>query len=132
MTKKVEVNVPEDKNRLPIMHPEAHERYVTPLVDVYETPDAFVLLIDMPGATKESIGLSLDRGSLIVKAAIGARHREDKHMLINELRATGYYRVFNLSDGIERNAIDARFDQGVLTVKMGKSDAMKPREIRIY
>jgi HSP20 family protein len=132
MTKKVEVNVPEEKNSLPIVHPEVHERYVTPLVDVYETPDAFVLLIDMPGATKESIRLSLDRGSLIVKAAIRARHREDKHMLINELRATGYYRVFNLSDGIERNAIDARYDQGVLTVKMGKSDAMKPREIRIY
>ncbi|TMA53182.1 MAG: hypothetical protein E6J80_11575 [Deltaproteobacteria bacterium] len=31
----------------------AQERYVLPVVDIYETPDSLVLMADLPGVSKE-------------------------------------------------------------------------------
>ena len=41
------------------------------------------------------------------------------------------YRVFNLGDGIDRTGIDAKYEEGVLTIKLFKKDETKPREIEI-
>jgi len=107
------------------------EQYRVPAADVYETSDAFVLMLDLPGATRESISLTLEKGEMRVKAEIEPLHRGEGALLFDEMQDTGYFRAFSIGDGIDTGNVDARFEQGVLTVKLYKSEDVKPREIHI-
>jgi len=107
------------------------ERYRVPVADVYETPDAFVLMLDLPGVTRESISLTLERGEMRVKADVTSLHKEEGTFLVNEVDGSGFFRAFSIGEGIDTGTVDARFEHGVLTVKLFKSEETKPREIRI-
>ena len=109
----------------------ANERLIIPAVDVIETPETYVLHLDIPGAAKDSISVKLEGGALQVRAAIAATARSGESVLYSEMRGTGYEREFSLGNGIDRERVDAAYENGVLTITLHKSDALKAREIRI-
>lgn len=131
MTGKNEVSVIKRANTLPAVQPGAEEIFVTPSTDVYETADAFVLMIDLPGVPKEAINVTMENGTLNVRARIDQFHSSHARILFKELQGTTYYRVFNLGDGIDRNNVDAHYEYGTLTIKLFKTEETKPREIQI-
>ena len=104
---------------------------VAPVVDIYETPDAFVLTADMPGAAKEAMEVTIDGDSLVIRAGLARRLDDDAAPLAKEIHHTGYERSFTLGEGIDRSSVDARFELGVLTLKLLKSERAKPREVTI-
>jgi HSP20 family protein len=105
---------------------------VTPCTDMYETPEAYVVSLDMPGARKETITLTLEKGVLQVSAEVEPHHGKSIAVLYRELGTTGYHRVFALGEGIDREHVDAIFEDGVLTVKLYKIPETKPRTISIH
>jgi HSP20 family protein len=105
---------------------------VTPLADIYETPEEYVLAIDMPGSSKEGISLTLEKSILQVRASVEQLHPESTNILYRELRTTTYQRAFTLGEGVDRNNVDALFENGVLTVKMFKTPETKPKQITIH
>lgn len=125
-----EVSVVKRANTLPAVQTRQHERYVSPSTDVYETPDAFVLMIDMPGVSREAISVTMEGGTLSVQAKV-SYHSGKPVLLFNELQHTAYYRLFNLGDGVDRNSVDAQYEDGVLVIKLFKNEKAKPREIQI-
>jgi HSP20 family protein len=132
MTKNNEVAVVQQKNTQLAVRPELQENFVTPFADVCEMDDAYVVALDMPGTTRESINISLEVDALVVKGKVQPYHREDATMLLNELGSPRtYYRVFNLGSGINRNAIEAQYEHGVLLMKLHKNEELKPRVIPI-
>jgi len=110
----------------------APERLVVPPADIYETPEAYLVILDLPGASKESITVTLERHELKVKASVPSRHAENTSVLLSEMDATGYERSFNLGDGIDRDTVDAEFSLGVLTVRFSKSEDRKRKEITVH
>lgn len=104
---------------------------VMPLADIYETPDAFVLMLDMPGAPKESISITMDQSSLVIRSGVESYSEGNAKLLFSEIAGVGYQRVFNVTEGIDRNSVDARYENGVLTIKLFKKEEVKPREIRV-
>lgn len=110
---------------------DAEQRVVIPAVDVIETSDTYVLHLDIPGASKDSISVKLEGGALQVRAAIASTARTGENVLYSEMRGTGYEREFSLGNGIDRERVDAAYEHGVLTLTLHKSDALKAREIRI-
>jgi len=110
---------------------DADQRLLVPAVDVIETPETYVLRLDIPGAAKETISVKLEGGVLQVRASITDTARESETVLYSEMRGTGYEREFSLGNGIDRERVDAAYEHGVLTVTLHKSDALKAREIRI-
>jgi len=115
----------------PAQAPVAGSEYRIPAADVYETPDAFVLMLDLPGVVRESISLTLEKGEMRVRADLKPLHLEEGTLLHSEMEGPGFFRVFSIGEGIDTANVDARFEQGVLTVKLLKSEDIKPREIRI-
>lgn len=107
------------------------EQFTTPPVDIYETPEAFVVMLDMPGASKETISVHIAREHLIVRGPVTAFHKDNVSLLVNEIPAVGFYRAFNLGKGIDQNDVDAHFEDGVLTITLRKKEEMKPKEIQI-
>lgn len=107
------------------------DQYVLPLADIFETADAYVVTMDMPGADKENMHVRLERGSLMVTApAVGHVH-ENASVVHQESRIPGYSRAFSLGEDIDLKNVDAEFQDGVLTVKLFKNEELKPREISI-
>jgi len=111
---------------------ETVEHYSVPAADIYETPDAYVLMLDMPGASKESISVKLDKNELKVKSSVTSLHADNATLVFKELGTAGYYREFTIGEGIDRDSVDAHFDNGVLTIKLFKSEELKPRSITIH
>jgi HSP20 family protein len=109
----------------------ADDRYRIPAADVYETPEAFVLMLDLPGATREAISLTLEKGEMRVKADVVSQQGQADSLLVNEVSGGGFFRAFTIGEGIDTDHVDANFAQGVLTVKLFKTEELKPREIRI-
>lgn len=132
MTGNNEVSVVKRANTLPAVQPEMGEIFVTPSTDVYETPDAFVLMLDLPGVARDAIAVTMENGTLSVRAKMEPRHSAGARVLFKELRGTTFYRVFNLGDGIDRTNVDAHYELGTLTIKLFKKEETKPREIRIH
>ncbi len=110
---------------------QTEEPYVAPLADIYETPEAYVLLLDMPGAAREKVSVRLEKSTLLVKAPVETLHGADAAMLHREHRTGGYERSFALGEDINPENIDAQFENGVLTIKLFKSERVRPREIKI-
>jgi HSP20 family protein len=107
------------------------QEILTPSADIVETPESFVLMLDMPGVAKDSLSVSMDQNLLKVKGTVEAQPATGGELLFREMRATGYDRTFNIGEGVDRNRIDAAYEHGVLTVTLPKREEMKPREITI-
>lgn len=107
------------------------EDFVTPAADIFETSEAFVLKIDMPGVQKESVSVQLEPGALQVKGLIDQLYKQTTNLVFSEIRKASFYRRFNIGRGIDTDHIFANFEDGVLTVTLQKHDSIKVREIPI-
>jgi HSP20 family protein len=130
MTQKNDVTITQHEGTL-AGSVESEKGFIRPATDVYESDVAYVLMIDLPGTVRESISVTMDPTTLVVKGRVRTQQAEQAKLLFQELRTPGYYRTFNLGQGIERNSVEATFDNGVLTVKLFKSEESRPREINI-
>jgi HSP20 family protein len=131
MTKKNDTALIRRGNNALTRQTERREEYVTPAVDVFETGDSFIVRIDMPGALRDTLQVSVDSRALVVKGSAGLPHAEGAQLLFKEIARKSYYRKFLLTDGLESGRIKAEFEDGVLTVVIPKSDQLKAKEIRI-
>jgi len=105
-----------------VLDKKAAIRWVTPLVDLYEDNDGLVLQADLPGVGEADLKLQVSRGVLTLEATLS---KEDDSM------ERGYYRQFRLSDRIDAAAGEAALKDGVLTLRLPKSAAEKPRQIAV-
>lgn len=102
--------------------------YVAPEVDIFETKDGYVLQADIPGVNRTGLDIILDNNQLTI---IGHRAPADvkAELRHRESSAADYRRVFELDPAIDTAKIDAKVDQGVLTIHLPKSERVKPRKV---
>jgi HSP20 family protein len=108
----------------------AAQNEITPDVNIFETPDGYVLQAEMPGVNKSGLEITLDGNEL---AIVGRRAPDDSKVqaLYRESTAADYRRVFQLDPAIDTARIDAKIEQGVLTLQLPKSERVKPRKISV-
>jgi HSP20 family protein len=110
---------------------EGYEMIVCPASDIYETSDAFIVEIDMPGASKESISVTADARILSVSSLQMINDSGSGEIMVNEIGKKKYYREFRLGTGIKLDDIRAEYKDGVLLITLPKADELKARQIRI-
>lgn len=104
----------------------------TPATDIFETPKALMLVMDMPGVARNEVEIKLDNDKLEVEGRIGYHERlKDRDVLYSEYNIGNYYRRFTLSNKIDRAGIEAKLDGGVLTLILPKVADATPRRIAI-
>jgi HSP20 family protein len=101
-----------------------------PAVDVEETDDAWIVEADLPGAKRQDITVEVAGDELAVHGEV--KERERVGVLRRRTRRIGQfdYRL-GLPGEIEEEAIEARFDDGVLTVRVPKSRRAHRRRIDV-
>ncbi|MDA1028733.1 MAG: Hsp20/alpha crystallin family protein [Bacteroidetes bacterium] len=103
-----------------------------PRMDVVETTDAYELAADVPGVGKEDIQINLHEGVLTISGQRNSRVVTESDTVVREERQTGrFYRSFSLPNKIDATKIDARFENGVLFVRVPKLEETKPQKIKI-
>lgn len=119
----------DEKSIQPREETRADERYIKPAVDIIETEDGLTLIIDMPGATKDTLDVNVDKGILTVGAPV--THSLPGRTLYTEFEFAHYYRQFSIPEALDHEKAKAEFVNGVLTLKVPVAEAVKPRKIEI-
>jgi len=92
-----------------------------PAVDIFETPDSFILLAEVPGIGKEMLAVELDAGTLVIKGDRPKAAEAEGGKLYHSERNYGEFeRRFNLPVNVTPDRIKARVADGVLTVTVAK------------
>jgi HSP20 family protein len=103
-----------------------------PAVDVWETEDELVLSFDLPGIPEDGIAVELDDNVLTVS---GQRERTSEHSNERfhrfERRFGTFSRSVTLPQGVQEDAIEASYGNGVLEVRVPKPEEPKPKRIQI-
>lgn len=102
----------------------------TPLADVEETDDAYLVEIELPGVKRDDISLEVAGRRLTVSGE--RKERERVGILRRRTRTVGrfHYEVV-LPGDVEEDEVSASMDEGVLTVRVPKPASQRPRRIRI-
>jgi HSP20 family protein len=111
--------------------PEPVRRIVEPPADIYETDNDFILRVDIPGARKDDISINLDSGNLTIKAVSGHGSDPDSELIFSEIGNKCYEREFRVGRGIDADGISARYENGILTLTMPKTEGFRARNIKI-
>jgi len=107
------------------------QNYVKPYVNIYETDSDFVLVANMPGVSRSDLKVKVEKDSLIMFGKIDYDKLINNHYILNEQEIGNYYRMFNISDSVNQEKIEAKYDNGQLIVNLPKNEKIKPRKIDI-
>ena len=103
-----------------------------PAMDLLESGDDFVLRADLPGMSEDELTIELEDSTLTISGERKAEHDAEGEGYYRVERATGpFSRSLSLPKGVDSEAVSARFDRGVLEVRIAKPAARKPRRISI-
>ena len=102
-----------------------------PATDIFEKDDVVTVVIDMPGVTPDSVDVSVENRSLTVRGSIDAPAPEGYRRIYAEYAPGTFERAFSLPDTIDAGAIDAAHRDGALTLTLKKSEAAKPKQIKV-
>jgi len=110
---------------------DARAATVAPRVDVLETENEFLLLADMPGVRPDDVDIRFEKGELTLHGRRAAGGGDGRRPVLGEYAGTNFHRVFAVADTVAADRIEADLRNGVLTVKLPKVEAVKPRKIAV-
>lgn len=104
----------------------------SPLVDIKEEKDCFLVIADIPGVKKEDISISLEQHVLTLKGERQFEKTEQHQGYTRKERTQGqFYRRFSLPQTADDAKITARYTHGVLEIKIPKKEATAEKKIEI-
>jgi len=108
------------------------DRLIAPSLDLVEDAQAYVVTAELPGLKKEDVQIQLEDGVLSISGE-KRQEAEGKEMTFHrmERRYGSFYRAVTLPAGVDVDKVDARFEHGVLTVRVPKREEVKAKAIKI-
>ena len=101
-----------------------------PPTDVSETDDAYEIDVDVPGVKRDDINIEMADRELVISGEF--KERESTGILRRGTRRTGQFEFRAvLPSEINAEGVEATLNEGVLSVKVPKAEAAKPRRIEI-
>ena len=102
----------------------------TPLADLEETPDAYVVEVEVPGVRREDINIEIAGRRLSVHGE--RKEKERVGILRRRERVVGRFACEVVLPGdVEEDDVQAHLEGGVLTVRLPKPERDRPRRIQI-
>ncbi len=104
----------------------------SPAVDIYETQDALVLKADVPEVDLKDIDVRVENQTLTLAGERKFEHETDDKGYHRIERSYGQFtRSFSVPPTVDTEKVSAEYHNGVLTVKLPKKEAAKPRQVKI-
>ncbi len=104
----------------------------TPAVDLWETPDAYLLRAELPGVAPEDVKCEVSDNTLVLSGERKVGGSLKEHQWLRQEGEYGpFYRAITLPAAVEPDKIQARVQHGVLEVIIPKAEEAKTRVIPI-
>jgi HSP20 family protein len=103
----------------------------TPLVDLYETADAFVLTAELPGLSQDQIDIHAEEHRIVIRGERPSRSTGSEQYHRVERGHGPFGRTFALPEPIEVERVTADLREGLLTITMPKMGGRGPRRIDV-
>ena len=102
-------------------------------VDIRENGDQLVVEAELPGFTKDQVDITLENQTLTIAAErrFEPKENNDGGYLLNERRYSRFLRSFTLPPTVDEKSVQAKLENGVLTVTLNKREETKPRKISV-
>jgi HSP20 family molecular chaperone IbpA len=104
---------------------------LVPPVDIYEDETGLTLIADMPGVAKEQLGVRVTGDSLVIEGMASVPVMANMELVYGEVQTPQYRRSFTLSRELDPGKIEAKLSNGVLTLRIPKTEEAKPRRISV-
>ena len=100
-----------------------------PKVDIEESELSFYITVEIPGISKKDINVSLHDNKLTISGErkINSESNND-NFHYKEIGNGKFKRSFNLPESIDKNKIQAKFKDGLLSIELSKYEIIKPKE----
>jgi HSP20 family protein len=105
--------------------------HVIPPVDVFEDESGITLLADLPGVSRERLGVRVDGDSLQIEGTVDVAGPKDMEIVYGEAQVPAYRRDFTLSRELDASRIEAQLKDGVLRLTIPKAEEARPRRIEV-
>jgi len=109
----------------------APARIFLPVTDIFETPEALTVVLEMPGVDRNSIEASVENNVVTIQGRIDFAKYEGMQPVYTEYNVGHYARSFEISNKIDQSKISALMNEGVVTIVLPKAEQAKPRLIQV-
>ncbi|MCB0362042.1 MAG: Hsp20/alpha crystallin family protein [Bdellovibrionales bacterium] len=105
----------------------------SPLCDFRDTGKNYIVQLDIPGAKKDEVKIEIEDNRLTVSGERSQRKEsQEGRLLLSEASYGSFLRSFVLPSPVDEGKVDAHFEDGVLTIKIPKSETSKSKMIKIH
>ena len=119
----------DEKNIRPREETRSTDKFLKPAVNIIETEDGLTLTADIPGASRDTQEVNVEKGILTISAP--ASGQMPGKPIYTEFELTPYYRQFSIPETLAHENAKAELANGILTLRIPKAEAAKPRKIEI-
>lgn len=106
-------------------------RAAFPPLNLYETPEAFVLTAELPGVAPEDLEVSLEGSTVTLRGERKAPPADEASVHRSERLTGSFQRAIDLSVTVDGDKVEAVHRHGVLTLRLPKAAEHRPRQIRV-
>ena len=108
----------------------AQRRTIRPVGNICEDKDAVILRLEMPGVNKEGLDVNIDADTLTIR---GTRrpYADDVQYVVRERSDADFKATYTLDQRVDREKVEAKMENGILTVTLRLKDEVKPRKIEV-
>jgi len=100
-------------------------------LDIYETDESFVIKAFVPGISPEHLDITVQQNTLSLRAEQPVEQQEGVRYYLRERTGGTWYRSFELPVPFDAGHIDAKLENGVLTLTLPKAPEAKPHKVQI-
>ena len=108
---------------------------LAPQFEIAETENDYTIAAELPGIGKENVEIVVDEDVLTIRGEKKAAEKvEEKNYLFSERRYGSFEQKFQLPETVKQDAIEANYENGVLTLALPKKPEAKkpaPRQIKL-
>lgn len=114
-------------------YPTTSRHGVYPLVNLYEDPEAYVLIAELPGIEPSDIDISIEGSTVTIRGERKIDHATEHEASLHraERPSGNFRRAFELPAAIEADAVEATSKNGVLRLRLPKAAEHRPRQITV-
>ena len=100
-----------------------------PFIDIFDTNEEFIITADLPGVKKENIKLKATSNMIYIEAQVKREQELERKVAMRiERYYTGYRRVIRLPEEVIPEKVKAKYNNGVLEIRVPKKYPSKKEE----
>ena len=111
------------------------DRYVdsttTPAADILDDDDSYQVILEMPGVTQEGLSIQLEARELVIRGERPVYEKDAKLVYASRSLGSKLEKRFSLGEDVERSAVTANLENGLLTVTLPRKAEVKARKIEV-